>query len=702
MTHPQDQHLSTIQEACAPIDAAAKLSDAQINSVAPGTAKVFKLVSPGEGDEPRATYYARSQNDYSDTTPSMNLLPLDWSNTGWMSTAEWQVDQGVCTDQRMDSECAFGNDCNRIFTDYTSSAGDASTIGCFNWNEADGGRVDESAGAYTGKRCYNDGYPCGHHLIQDFELWVRPAMDSVPAGTGSCAAIGGVGIFTLSPAGMEPFTARCDAEGFMKVLQIHDRPYDPTAGAFGVNPDDGIAGLVLSLSFEGSLADSSPRQQQATQSGSGALTFGDGVRGTGSFQFDGQTVISVAHSDSLNVESHFSVAAWVWIASDSPVQDVTLAEKGPGNGDWQAGLRTSTQQNVGGQFYLSFAGSRLYPREVQDHMRAVPAETWTHVAMTFDGSIRKIYVNGVLDGEDGGPPGSFIANGDPIEIGGRSSTSDRMFKGKMDEFKLFNRALSSQDVAQLASGALGNVEILQCNGGPGGRATAVYESSFGDIDVNEFLGPGEGQLADTGNSASVIGDVLQITPNEGSMQGSAFREIAGLSTSDEFIVRYQMYTGDGTGADGQCVNIGANDLQDRSDPAHVVGRNGEDGVADGIAVCFDEWANSDAEHGIQIFYNGEMLFEGRATCENQAGCAPVSYFNDATWHDVVVELIPDGTGGAKVVLDVDSGLYRWPGPSPSCCTATLLSHALCPDKTVRAGLQMTGRPCVPPQGICGD
>ena len=58
------------------------------------------------------------------------------------------------------------------------------------------------------------------------------------------------------------------------------------------------------------------------------------------------------------------------------------------------------------------------------------------------------------------------------------------------------------------------------------------------------------------------------------------------------------------------VNIGANDLQDR---------NGEDGVADGIAVCFDEWANSDAEHGIQIFYNGEMLFEGRATCENQGG-----------------------------------------------------------------------------------
>ena len=74
------------------------------------------------------------------------------------------------------------------------------------------------------------------------------------------------------------------------------------------------------------------------------------------------------------------------------------------------------------------------------------------------------------------------------------------------------------------------------------------------------------------------------------------------------------------------------------------------GVPTGVAVCFDEWANDVAEHGIQMFYNGEMIYEGRADCENQAGCAPVSYFNDGSWHSVMVNLLPDGTGDMKVTL----------------------------------------------------
>ena len=111
-------------------------------------------------------------------------------------------------------------------------------------------------------------------------------------------------------------------------------------------------------------------------------------------------------------------------------------------------------------------------------------------------------------------------------------------------------------------------------------------------------------------SIRLQGDILQITNLGNSQQGEAYSPLPGLLTTDGIIVHYQMYTGDGTGADGQCVNIGANDMG---------GRNGEDGVAVGVALCFDEWANGRAEHGIQIFYNGEMLFEGRATCENQGG-----------------------------------------------------------------------------------
>jgi hypothetical protein len=144
---------------CGPITANAKLSDAQINSVGSplpfltaGTPKIFKLVSPGEDGEPRGTYYMRTaghMNEYVDTEPAMNLLPVEWSDHGWNSD-EWA---SGC--DRIDSECLYGNTCNRIFTDYSGTAG------CY---------------PSQGKRCFNDGAPCGHQLIKNFEMWVRPVI----------------------------------------------------------------------------------------------------------------------------------------------------------------------------------------------------------------------------------------------------------------------------------------------------------------------------------------------------------------------------------------------------------------------------------------------------------------------------------------------------------------------------------------------
>jgi len=62
------------------------------------------------------------------------------------------------------------------------------------------------------------------------------------------------------------------------------------------------------------------------------------------------------------------------------------------------------------------------------------------------------------------------------------------------------------------------------------------------------------------------------------------------------------YCGDGSGADGLCVNIGGNDMG---------GRVGEDGVATGVALCLDEWANG-GDHGVAIYYDGAAIWEVRS------------------------------------------------------------------------------------------
>jgi hypothetical protein len=157
-------------------------------------------------------------------------------------------------------------------------------------------------------------------------------------------------------------------------------------------------------------------------------------------------------------------------------------------------------------------------------------------------------------------------------------------------------------------------------------------------------------------------DTISLTQVVNSQQGTAFSEMQ-IGGRADFSVQYSMYCGDGTGADGMCVNVGANDMG---------GRVGEDGVITGVAVCFDEWANN-GDHGVSIFYNGGMVWENIALCDNRANCVPVSLFDDAAWHQVRVDIAPASRGNAaQVVFDFDNGAYGGFGdivnynmPSPS-------------------------------------
>jgi hypothetical protein len=249
---------------------------------------------------------------------------------------------------------------------------------------------------------------------------------------GQCASIGQAGVFTMEPGGgVNPFTARCDADGFvkvlqmlsspssnilllrgglygelydrpynkvlyfcrcdadgfMKVLQIHDKPYTPNPGAFGVNPDDYMSGLVLSLNFDNQdLADASGSGQRISMLPGGNAQYlaegTDGGRSGNSFKFDGRTVLQVAHSASLNVERQFTQSAWISIAADA-TGEMNIAEKGSWTGDWLSHIKVSTGGNnlESGQFYVALAGSALTQLNVNDNMRPIPKETWTHIAV---------------------------------------------------------------------------------------------------------------------------------------------------------------------------------------------------------------------------------------------------------------------------------------------------------------------------------
>jgi cysteine-rich repeat protein len=149
-----DSHIAS--GLCPPIDGEAKLSDEQINAIGGGK-KLFKLISKQRG----AMYYMRSGQEFDDTKSAMNLLPVSFSKDG----QSWKAS---CRG-RIDTECSFGNNCQRIFTDYGKRG---RHYGCY---------------PHSGKRCFSDGVHCGHKPIIDFEMWIKP--ESGQSGQGTCAFI---------------------------------------------------------------------------------------------------------------------------------------------------------------------------------------------------------------------------------------------------------------------------------------------------------------------------------------------------------------------------------------------------------------------------------------------------------------------------------------------------------------------------------
>ncbi|WP_288438470.1 endo-beta-N-acetylglucosaminidase H [uncultured Chryseobacterium sp.] len=76
---------------------------------------------------------------------------------------------------------------------------------------------------------------------------------------------------------------------------------------------------------------------------------------------------------------------------------------------------------------------------------ALNANTWYHVAATYDGSNMKIYINGILDATKA-QTGSVNSTG-AFNVGYLYNTS-RNFNGKIDEVRVWKRSLSQTEISQ--------------------------------------------------------------------------------------------------------------------------------------------------------------------------------------------------------------------------------------------------------------
>ena len=72
--------------------------------------------------------------------------------------------------------------------------------------------------------------------------------------------------------------------------------------------------------------------------------------------------------------------------------------------------------------------------------------TWYHIVVTYSGSVFRIYINGVVQFEDTKVTGPIAVNTKSVNIGRRPGLADHLINGFIDRVKIYNQALSAEEI----------------------------------------------------------------------------------------------------------------------------------------------------------------------------------------------------------------------------------------------------------------
>lgn len=192
------------------------------------------------------------------------------------------------------------------------------------------------------------------------------------------------------------------------------------------------------------------RQDQSTLK---APTLVAGPNGLGdALSFDGAFYVQIPNHPDFNLTDNITIAAWVAVdAFDQDWQTMFC------RGDWSWRLHRS-----GGSDFAAFHMSGLangYGVDGQTTNLRVP-KRWLHLVGTYKNGVgATLYINGAVETANPGVSGLININGnDPVTIGAwiNNGTLSRQWRGQIDEVRLYNRALSAADVAELYSFVLTN------------------------------------------------------------------------------------------------------------------------------------------------------------------------------------------------------------------------------------------------------
>jgi choice-of-anchor A domain-containing protein len=154
--------------------------------------------------------------------------------------------------------------------------------------------------------------------------------------------------------------------------------------------------------------------------------------------------VSVPTAPSLNISSAITIETWVKYTRAVGVQNVVAKSNNLVHNSYIFPRTENGWETVQFMVNLNALGWQVLEVPFSGSNHAF-FDQWHHLAATFDGLVMSIYVDGVLAGSRSAV-GSITVNNNPLWIGGQSGTSE-YFRGKLDDVRLWRRALSQCEIA---------------------------------------------------------------------------------------------------------------------------------------------------------------------------------------------------------------------------------------------------------------
>jgi len=241
----------------------------------------------------------------------------------------------------------------------------------------------------------------------------------------------------------------------------------------------------------------------------------------GALEFDGvDDFVQVPHDPILTVDNEVTVMAWI---------NTSRHEGPPGQG--YQGIVAKGNSTRSYSFYTQSAGTLHFSTTSEgayvgsSSSTQVPLNEWVHVAaQVLDGG-HVYYINGENAGTGGGGitlPGA--ADGDPVVIGRTQEGATRSFLGLIDDVRIYNRALTQDEIKQImqgdptlawdpipANGATKDIDLVLPLSWSPGEAASQHDVYFGtDRDA-----VANADVSDTSGVYRVRQDTTGFTPAEG-------------------------------------------------------------------------------------------------------------------------------------------------------------------------------------------